>query len=193
METIIKLIQEELDNQRFFTESLTESIKFEPIQGEQNGFISDVEKVKRFKYTLSVVDSSVKINSTYFDRDYKIATTSLGFQLYELKSDSIRLSYINEFWIDHQEVINKVLSFLSQDENKERQFNVDHLVTATREQFGHGAILSEALEVLNKIMHMLIEQNVVLASTVQGKECIHYSPKTLHAIETSRFVFVPHT
>jgi hypothetical protein len=190
--TFIKVYQERLDAKRFYNESLTTSVRFQATSDTEYGTLWDVEVNKDFSYKLEQLKSSAIIECEYFRSKYFISTTPLGFNLHEIETKKVHLKYIEEFWIDNQEVINGILAFLVEDNNKDRQFTADDLARATRDNFNTAITWDEMQNMTDRIMEMLVEEQVVFAGQKQGQPCISGSPTTQKAIESNRYVFVQH-
>jgi len=188
MEPLIQFYQTNALNQKIFhTKLIPGFIKFQPIAGKPTGTILTIGDNQEFPNELKQENASVIINSEYFKNPYYISYTPLGFNLYELKDRNLYRIYIEDFWIRNQGIINAILSFISQDENKEHQFSVEALARELSSKFEKQIIWSEMQDIIDKIINMLIDEDVVLKGQKQGELCISFSTKTAKALTDNRY------
>jgi len=192
MSPLIQIYQTELNQTRFWSESLTDTISFYADNDKESGILISVETNKKSTYSLRQENSSAIIESTFFsNKSYYITTTPLGFNLSELEDKSLYLKFIEDFWINHQEVINAILSFISSEENMDRNFTVDEIAKAVVGTFDQTTDWNTMVQITERIMDMLIKDQSVFKGQKQGKPCISASPKTKSFINT-KYIFVRH-
>lgn len=133
--SVIKIYQSYLDGKRFWSESLVDSIRCEAEPESNSGSLWTIEDGKLYNYKLIQDSASLIIESGYFGEKKYIVTTPLGFNLHRVEGWEIHLKFIDEFWVDHQELINAILSFITQDINKDRQFTNEELARETAKHF----------------------------------------------------------
>lgn len=190
--SIIKFYQNKLSSDtRYWSEALTTSIKFEPLLDKDSGFLYDVETGDKFPYSLTAVQSSVIIETEYFNDRFFIATSSLGFNLLDFKSKSVYLKFIDEFWVNHQDIIGAILNHLIHD-SSEQQFTSEKLAKSLRGAFPSHITWNVMLSITERVMEMLIEDRSVNEGMISGQSYVSANKETRISVEENRYVFVKH-
>ncbi|MFM9837849.1 MAG: hypothetical protein ACKVOQ_06260 [Cyclobacteriaceae bacterium] len=191
--SIIKFYQDKLSsNTRYWSQSLTTSIRFEPLPNRDTGILYEVESGSKFTYSLTTVQSSVIIETPYFKDKFFIATSPLGFNIHEIKDRNVYLKFIDEFWVDHQEVIGAILGYLILNQNNEREFTSEQLAKAVENSFASNIPWRDLLSITERMMGMLSEDGSVGEGMRLGQLCISANKETRVRLEENRYVFVAH-
>jgi hypothetical protein len=190
--SIIRYHQNNLNQKIFWSESLSDAIRFENDGQNEDGTIYEVESSKKQSYKISATNSTCKIYSSFFDGEYVFNTTSLGFELLHITDRALRSKYIEDFWINNQEIINSILDFLHQENSLDRQFDAESLSRAVSNSFSTSTVWSEMIDIVHRIMDMLIKENTVNEGRIQGKLCISANRNTNKHLLDGRYTFVKH-
>jgi hypothetical protein len=185
---LIDLIQTELNDQTFNSPSLSDPIRFKADLESGKGVVVDINSAKESAYEVVQVDSSARLRTTYFPKELTISISALGFDLFDL-SGSKFLSFINEFWIDNQDVINGILEYLQAGGDNGRSYDEVSLFLVIRDRFSPTVTLKEGHETIDRIMDMLVRNGAVGKAMHLGKETIQYIPGTKKALEEGRFTW----
>ncbi len=185
----ISVLQNELDGESFNSPSQSDPIRFQADLYGDNGVIINIDTGEKIAYFLTQKDASTRIRSTYFPKEVIISISPLGFDLYEENGNPF-VSFINEYWIQHQDAINEVLEFLESKGDNGRSYDEELLFPALRDGSLKGKTLDEGYDVLSNIMDMLVREGVVSPAVHLGKSAISYSPRIKKAIEERKFTWI---
>jgi hypothetical protein len=175
---IIEFHQTHLNENTYSNSSLIDSVLFKAKLGTAIGTLKNIELNQSYDYIIKPSDASILISSPYFDKAYKFVINPLGFKLIETTNDREYLTFIDEFWINHQEVIHDVLKFLCENGENGRHYDANLFVSFTNKRFASGTTFDEMLNVVDRIMEMLQQDGAVRKGVVNGVFDISYANET---------------
>lgn len=186
--SIINAHQSNLHLQKFRSVSLSDAFRIEAKPSSDEGSILDITTGTSHKYRLTSKEATIFIESEYFQGKFIMATTPVGIELLD-STQHVRHKYINEFWIDNQHIINKILEHLVKLKDTERLFGVDELALSAGDLFSITANWTERLEITERIMEMLIQDSTVGKGTVHGKLRISFTSQTEKKLMNNLYVW----